>query len=84
MKRTHIWMYGIISCRENSENDSDAFDTFFELLDEYLFSVDLQPLPIWDSMDRGSIPLADTITRLRHFAINFKRKCASENRYHLR
>ena len=34
---------------ENSENDSDAFETFFELLDEYLLSVDLQPLPIWDS-----------------------------------
>ena len=34
---------------ENSENDSDAFDTFFEFLDEYLLSVDLQPLPIWDS-----------------------------------
>ena len=24
MKRTHIWMYGIISCRENSENDRDS------------------------------------------------------------
>lgn len=34
---------------ENSENDSDAFDTFFEFLDEYLLSVDLQPLPIWNS-----------------------------------
>lgn len=34
---------------ENSDNESKVFDTFFELLDEYLLSVDLLPLPIWDS-----------------------------------
>ena len=51
---------------ENSENDSDAFDTFFELLDEYLLSVDLQPLPIWDSTADKIVDIKNSFAKERN------------------
>lgn len=53
--------FGIII--DHSIDEKQAFDTFFELLDEYLLSIHYEPLPLWDNTDESKKLLLNLLSK---------------------
>ncbi|MBO5571312.1 MAG: hypothetical protein J5926_01170, partial [Ruminococcus sp.] len=47
---------------KNSTDEKEAFDNFFDLLDDYLTSIQCEPLPNWDNSEESKKQILELLS----------------------